>query len=36
MKMVIVTSLTEMIGEDRKTGMPEYLIQQEYYGVVQN
>ena len=25
----------EMIEEDRKAGMPEYLIQQEYYGVVQ-
>jgi phage terminase large subunit len=25
----------EMIEEDRRTGMPEYLIQQEYYGVVQ-
>lgn len=25
----------EMIDEDRRAGMPEYLIQQEYYGVVQ-
>lgn len=25
----------EMIEEDRKAGMPEYLIQQEYYGKVQ-
>lgn len=25
----------EMIEEDRQAGMPEYLIQQEYYGVVQ-
>lgn len=25
----------EMIEEDRRAGMPEYLIQQEYYGVVQ-
>ena len=25
----------EMIEEDRRSGMPEYLIQQEYYGVVQ-
>lgn len=25
----------EMIEEDRRAGMPEYLIQQEYYGVVE-
>lgn len=25
----------EMINEDRRGGMPEYLIQQEYYGIVQ-
>jgi phage terminase large subunit len=25
----------EMIEEDRRSGMPEYLIQQEYYGVVE-
>jgi hypothetical protein len=25
----------EMIEEDRRAGMPEYLIQQEYYGIVQ-
>ncbi len=25
----------DMIEEDRRAGMPEYLIQQEYYGVVQ-
>lgn len=25
----------EMVEEDRRAGMPEYLIQQEYYGVVQ-
>lgn len=25
----------EMIEEDRRAGMPEYLIQQEYYGMVQ-
>jgi len=25
----------EMIEEDRRGGMPEYLIQQEYYGIVQ-
>lgn len=25
----------DMIKEDRRAGMPEYLIQQEYYGVVQ-
>ena len=24
-----------MVEEDRRAGMPEYLIQQEYYGVVQ-
>lgn len=26
----------EMIDKDRRAGMPEFMIQQEYYGVVQN
>ena len=33
---VMLSAITdEMIEEDRRSGMPEYLIQQEYYGVVQ-